>query len=175
MKNLERRVARLETEQGLQGKDISDVDCACRIVDAWHVVRNYPSRATDEDRALAARTTNAEWQEAWTSQLEADAKARRAAEQARRDEKARAEAEAARVRLTPLEDRLTPRCAADRAATVIRANSAQRCVGLGLSADGTGAALTASGRFGARSGNAAGGGWCRQPSQSLAPPSVRVD
>ena len=38
----------------------------------------------------------------WVSQLEAEAKARRAAEQARRDENARAEAEAVRVRLTPL-------------------------------------------------------------------------
>ena len=43
----------------------------------------------------------------WMSQLEADAKARRAAGQARRDENARAEAEAARVRLTPLDERLT--------------------------------------------------------------------
>jgi hypothetical protein len=43
----------------------------------------------------------------WVSQLEAEAKARRAAEQARRDENARAEAEAVRVRLTPLEGRLT--------------------------------------------------------------------
>ena len=43
----------------------------------------------------------------WMSQLEADAKARRAPGQARRDENARAEAEAVRVRLTPLEDRLT--------------------------------------------------------------------
>ena len=43
----------------------------------------------------------------WKSQLEAAAEARRAAEQARRDEKASAEAEAVRVRLTPLEDRLT--------------------------------------------------------------------
>jgi hypothetical protein len=42
----------------------------------------------------------------WLSQLEAAAKTRRAAEQARRDENARAEAEAVRVRLTPLEDRL---------------------------------------------------------------------
>lgn len=43
----------------------------------------------------------------WKSQLEAATKARRAAEQARRDERARAEVEAARVRLMPLEDRLT--------------------------------------------------------------------
>jgi hypothetical protein len=43
----------------------------------------------------------------WISQLEASAKANRDKRQAERDEKARAEAEAARVRLTPLEDRLT--------------------------------------------------------------------
>jgi hypothetical protein len=43
----------------------------------------------------------------YLSQLNAAAEARRAEHQARRDEKARAEAEAARVRLTPLEDRLT--------------------------------------------------------------------
>lgn len=43
----------------------------------------------------------------WLAQLEAANKACRAAEQARRDEKARAETQAARARLTPLEDRLT--------------------------------------------------------------------
>jgi hypothetical protein len=43
----------------------------------------------------------------YISQLNAAAEARRAENQARRDQKARAEAEAARVRLTPLEDRLT--------------------------------------------------------------------
>lgn len=43
----------------------------------------------------------------WISQLEASAKADRDKRQAARDEKTRAEAEAARVRLTPLEDRLT--------------------------------------------------------------------
>ena len=43
----------------------------------------------------------------WLSQIEADIKADNAKQQAQRDEKARAEAEAARVRLTPLEDRLT--------------------------------------------------------------------
>jgi hypothetical protein len=43
----------------------------------------------------------------WISQLEAAAEAKRAKAQARRDEKARAEVEAVRVRLTPLEDRLT--------------------------------------------------------------------
>ena len=42
----------------------------------------------------------------WASQLEAAAKANRDKRQAERDEKARAQAEAARVRLTPLEDRL---------------------------------------------------------------------
>ena len=42
----------------------------------------------------------------WLSQLEAAAEADRAQHQARRDEKARVENEAARVRLTPLEDRL---------------------------------------------------------------------
>jgi hypothetical protein len=55
------------------------------------------------------------------------------------------------------------------------AKSGEPCVGLDLSDGGTGVALTASGRFGARSNNAAGGAWCRQPSQSLAPPSLRVD
>ena len=53
---------------------------------------------------------------------------------------------------------------------LILAKSGEPCVGLDLSDGGTGVALTASGRFGARSGNAAGGAWCRQPSQSLAPP-----
>jgi hypothetical protein len=43
----------------------------------------------------------------YMSQLEAAAEARRAKYQAEREEKARAEAEAVRVRLTPLEDRLT--------------------------------------------------------------------
>ncbi len=42
----------------------------------------------------------------WASQLEAAAKADREKRQAERDEKARAEANAARVRLTPLDDRL---------------------------------------------------------------------
>ena len=41
------------------------------------------------------------------SQLEASSKAQRGKHQAQRDEKARAEAEAARVRLTPLDERLT--------------------------------------------------------------------
>ncbi len=44
---------------------------------------------------------------AYIAQLKKYAEANRAAEQARRDEKARAEADAARVRLTPLEDRLS--------------------------------------------------------------------
>jgi hypothetical protein len=43
----------------------------------------------------------------WMSQLEAAAKADRAKRQAERDEKAHAEAEAVRVRLTPLDERLT--------------------------------------------------------------------
>jgi hypothetical protein len=43
----------------------------------------------------------------WMSQLEAAAKANRDKRQAERDEKARAEAEATRVRLTPLDARLT--------------------------------------------------------------------
>ena len=43
----------------------------------------------------------------WLSQVQAATEARHAEEQARRDEKARAEAQAARVRLAPLEDRLT--------------------------------------------------------------------
>ena len=43
----------------------------------------------------------------YLSQLEAAAEARRAKYQAEREEKARAEAEAARVRLTPIEERLT--------------------------------------------------------------------
>jgi hypothetical protein len=43
----------------------------------------------------------------WMSQLEAAAKANRDKRQAGRDDKARAEAEAARVRLTPLDARLT--------------------------------------------------------------------
>jgi hypothetical protein len=42
----------------------------------------------------------------WASQLEAAAKANREKRQAERDEKASAEADAARVRLTPLQDRL---------------------------------------------------------------------
>ena len=77
----------------------------------------------------------------WISQLEAAAKANREKRQAEREAKARAEAEAARVRLTPLEDRLKrllanipvevqreglslstlqSRCAVDREATVTR-------------------------------------------------------
>ena len=43
----------------------------------------------------------------WMAQLEAAAEANRAEVQARREERARTEAETARVRLTPLEDRLT--------------------------------------------------------------------
>jgi hypothetical protein len=43
----------------------------------------------------------------WMSQLEAAAKADRGKRQAEREERARAEAEAARVRLTPLDERLT--------------------------------------------------------------------
>ncbi len=42
----------------------------------------------------------------WARRLEADAKANRDKQQAERDEKARAEADAARVCLTPLDDRL---------------------------------------------------------------------
>lgn len=43
----------------------------------------------------------------WMSQLKADTEARRAAEQARREEQAHTEAKAARERLTPLDERLT--------------------------------------------------------------------
>jgi hypothetical protein len=42
----------------------------------------------------------------WLSQLNAAAEARRAENQARRDEKARAETKAARERLTPIDERL---------------------------------------------------------------------
>jgi hypothetical protein len=47
------------------------------------------------------------WKKHYIAQLNAAAEANRDKRQAERDEKARAEAEAVRVRLTPLEDRLT--------------------------------------------------------------------
>ena len=47
------------------------------------------------------------WKKHYIAQLNAAAEANRAQAQARREEPARAEAEAVRVRLTPLEDRLT--------------------------------------------------------------------
>ena len=107
----------------------------------------------------------------WMSQLQAASEAQNAKYQAQREEKARAEAEAARVRLTPLEDRLARllttiplkcsargshcqryklRCADDRVATVIQANLVRRCVSWGLSDGATGVALTGSERCGER-------------------------
>ena len=108
---------------------------------------------------------------AYAAQLKRRADENRAKHQAQRDEKARAEAEAARVRLTPLEDRLARLLAtipldvqseglslaalqaslgAAGVATVIRANSARLCAGLGSNDSGTGGALMDSARSGAR-------------------------
>jgi hypothetical protein len=116
----------------------------------------------------------------WLSQITSDTEKRRAKEQAWREERAAAEAKAARERLTPLEDRLERllatipskcsargyRCrrfklrdAADREPTVILANLARRCVGLGLSDAATEVALMGSAQLGVGLDNGVVAAW----------------
>jgi hypothetical protein len=65
--NLGRRIERLE--RGFHAGH--DIDRARAIVHAYRVVRYNPEQATDEDRALAAVTSNEEWQRAFVIVLDA--------------------------------------------------------------------------------------------------------
>lgn len=65
---LERRIRRLECSFHVG----HDIDRAHAIVHAYHVVRDDPERASDEDRALAAATSNAEWQQAFATVIAAE-------------------------------------------------------------------------------------------------------
>lgn len=60
--DLVRRVERLETAPG---SDEADVERAAEIIRACQSARSYPSRATAEEKALSAATTDAEWSAAF--------------------------------------------------------------------------------------------------------------
>ena len=64
---LEQRIGRLERSFHVG----HDIDRARAIVHAYHVVRDDPERASDEDRALAAITSHEEWQRAFVIVLDA--------------------------------------------------------------------------------------------------------
>jgi hypothetical protein len=57
---LERRIEKLERGSHLG----PEVERAHGIVHAYEMVRDHPEQATDEDRALAAVTSNHDWQHA---------------------------------------------------------------------------------------------------------------
>lgn len=65
---LEQRIGRLERSFHVG----HDIDRAHAIVHAYHVVRDDPERASDEDRALAAATSTAEWQRAFATVIAAE-------------------------------------------------------------------------------------------------------
>jgi hypothetical protein len=66
--SLVRRISRLECGANVG----ADVERARAIVHAYFVVRHHPAQATDQDRALAAVTSNEEWQRAFATVLDAE-------------------------------------------------------------------------------------------------------
>jgi hypothetical protein len=67
-RSLERRVDRLERSAQVD----TDVDRPRAIVHAYEMVKYHPDQATDEDRALAAVTSNEEWQLAFATVFDAE-------------------------------------------------------------------------------------------------------
>jgi hypothetical protein len=67
-RSLERRIARREGAAHVG----ADVERARAIMHAYSVVRDHPEQATDEDRALAAVTSNEEWQRALVTVIAAE-------------------------------------------------------------------------------------------------------
>jgi thiamine biosynthesis protein ThiC len=65
---LERRVERLERDTDVGD---ADIDSARAICHAYEMVRHHPEEATDGDRALAAATSNEDWQRAFSTLIDA--------------------------------------------------------------------------------------------------------
>jgi hypothetical protein len=65
--SLKRRIERLQRTTPVG----ADIEWARAIMRAFDMVRDHPEQAADEDRALAAATSNEDWQRAFSTLIDA--------------------------------------------------------------------------------------------------------
>jgi thiamine biosynthesis protein ThiC len=67
-RSLEHRVERLERDTHVGDADIGRARAICH---AYEMVRHHPEEARADDRALAAATSNEDWQRAFSTLIDA--------------------------------------------------------------------------------------------------------